>query len=159
MGFFDVLKNVASGKPGFETPSDLSSSSNQNQPEPSQPAQSGPKTIPPVRIERTECHNSGSNMRVECVIQNDSQKSLFFDRIFLLNTKVELDRELQPGQEWEFTVYDGPRPSHQNYTQAKLEFRDNTNDYFASLFTVDYRPEQDGTYSIERLHPAGQRDI
>lgn len=165
MGLFDVLKNVASGKPGFEAPSEPNGSqpsqSGQSQvpAAPHQPVQTGPKQIPKVRIERVQCHTNGSNMRVEAVVQNDSQSSLFFDRIFLINTKVELDRELQAGQEWEFTVYNGPRPNHQNYTKAKLEFRDSTNDYFAALFAVDYKPEQDGTYSIERLHPAGQQDI
>ncbi len=155
-----ILGNLLRGKPAFEPPQD---SPNQAQPsqnqEPNQQPQ-GPKVIPRVFIEQTQCHTNGSNMRVECVIQNNSQNKLFFDRIFLLNTKVELDRELNPGQEWEFTVYNGPRPNHRNYAGAKLEFRDETNDYFASLFTVDYNPqEQDGTYTIKHFRPTGQQDI
>lgn len=165
MGFFDVLKNLATDKPGFEPPSDSGSSQSSQGAQGEGPAtshqsiQTGPKQIPRVSIERVQCHNNGSNMRAEAIIQNDSQTKLFFDRIFIMTGKIELDRELSPGQEWEFTVYNGPRPNNQNYTKAKIEFRDETNDYFAALFTVDYKPEQDGTYSIERFFPAGQQDI
>lgn len=164
MGFFDVLKNVATGKPGFEAPSENSGSqplqSSQTSDASSQPTRTGPKQIPLVRIEDTDSHTNGSNMRVEAVIQNDSHANIFIDRIFLLNTKVELDRELRPGESWRFTVYNGPRPNHRNYNDAKLEYRDATNDYFASLFTIDYNSqESDSTYTIKMFRPAGQQDI
>jgi len=161
MGF---LGNLLTGKPAFEAPPSepSGSGSNSNSQDPNQsaqPAPSGPKQIPQVAIERTEHRINGSNMQVECIIQNNSPGSLFIDNILLLGRTVELNRDLAPAREWKFTVYNGPIPNNQNYTSAELKFRDSTGDYFSRLFRIDYDPGPNGTYLIRHFVPTGQKDI
>lgn len=160
-----LLKNLLTGKTAFEVPQSEpsggsnNSSNNQNSNQPAQTTPSGPKEIPQVAIERTECHVNGSNMRVECVIQNNSAGSLFIDNILLLGKTVNLKRDLAPAREWEFTVYNGPIPNNQNYNTAELKFRKSSDgDYFSRLFRIDYDTGPNGTYVIRHFVPTGQRD-
>lgn len=165
MGFFDVLKNVASGKPGFEPPSEPSSSvnnnSNQNQ---TQPTQSRQKIIPRVQIERVEIESdpSRSHMRVRAHIQNDSEVVVKIDRTRVLGyERNQGDRSLNPGQSFEFNVYEGPRPTQTGGANddAYVIFEDISGDYFESQHRVEFNKEADNTWSIKRIIYTAPKDI
>jgi hypothetical protein len=170
MGFFDVLKNVATGKPGFETPPDSSnnqqSQSGQGQvpAAPHQPVQAGPKLIPRVEIERVEVHSDPSrpHMRVSAHIQNNSQVAVEIDRIRMFGSQRELGaRQLSPGQSFEFAVYDGPRPTQRggDNDDVYVSFKDMSGDYFESRHRVEFNQEADNTYSIKRIIYTAPKDI
>lgn len=164
MGFFDVLKNVASGKPGFEVPDDLQSPGAQNQDGSPPPIRTGPKVIPRVQIERVETHidSARPHMRVRAHIQNDSDVAVEIDRIRLLGTQKELGaRQLNPGQSFEFDVYDGPRPTHTGgeNDDAYVTFKDTGGDYFESRHRVEFRQEADNTYSVSKMVYTVPKDI
>lgn len=170
MGFFDVLKNVATGKPGFEVPSD----SNENQSSqtsqgqvpaaPHQPVQTGPKVIPRVQIERVDTHSDSSrpHMRVGVHIQNDSETVVEIDRIRMLGRQKELGaKRLSPGQSFEFDAYEGPRPTQTGgeNDDAYVTFKDESGDYFESRHRVEFRQEPDNTYSIYKMVYTAPKDI
>ncbi len=170
MGFFDVLKNVATGKPGFEAPSE---SSNKQSSQPGQdqvsagqdqPVRTGPKQVPRVQIERVESHVDPSrpHMRVSVHIQNDSEVAVEIDRIRLLGQQRELGaRQLNPGQSYEFAVYDGPRPTQTggDNDDVYVSFKDMSGDYFESRHRVEFSQEAGNTYSIKRIIYTAPKDI
>jgi hypothetical protein len=154
MGFLDGLGRIMQGKPVFEFQNQASNKS-QNSNQLSEASQNGPKTIPVVRVERVELHTDGSHMRVIAAIQNDSAGMVMLDKIRLLGTHKELDRELRPGESREFTVFDGQRPNNRNYDDAELYFRDTNGDYFLAKHVVIFRQESDNTYSVYDIRFTG----
>ena len=158
MGFFDVLKNLADGKPPFEVPPEDGRAVNANQQH--QPEQhkedkmfQGPKVIPEVEIERTVSKvDSGKGVQVQCIIQNNSDGTIELDKIRLLGTTRELDIFLKPGEERECTVYQGPRPTNMNHHVAELCYKDQTGDYFCADHQIEYDDEGDGTFILTDMN-------
>jgi hypothetical protein len=169
MGFFDVLKNVATGKPGFEVPPDGNVSNNNGQsPYPTdsgapQQAPNGPKQIPRVEVERVETHSDPSrpHMQVSTHIQNNSNVPVEIDWIRLLNVQRQLGaKQLDPGESFEFLAYDGPRPTQTGGVNddATVRFKDLSGDYFESQHRVEFRQEPDHTYLITRIIYTAPKD-
>lgn len=141
MGFFQGLGRVLAGKPVFG-PDDVSRTEQQPA------AQAGGKVIPVVRIRRVECPTEGANMDVYIDIRNESSVRVYVDKIHLLGTARELDANLRPGEVKQFHVYRGPRPQDGNPTEAEVQYRTDSDDYFAARHEVQYHQEPDGMYRV-----------
>jgi hypothetical protein len=165
MGFFGALSKIIQGKPVFEV--------NQNQPQqsapasvtpgqpvPTAPAPAGPKVYPQLYIGRVECRMSGDDMDVDIFIKNASQVQLDLDRISILGTSRDLGTFLRPGEEREFRVYSGDRPRNASHNHVEIDVKtDPGGDYFKAEFTMDFKQEADGTYTVQRFRAIEVRDV
>lgn len=166
MGFFGALGRIIQGKPVFEVeqpkpPQQQGGETSAQAPVPGeQPvgvtpvAPSGPKIYPRVYIERVECRMSGNDMELTFAIQNDSEHMVDLDRLEVLGRSQDLGTFLKPGEEREFRVYNGPRPTTSNMNRVVLNFRDQQtadNDAFRSEHTLEFKQEPDRTYSTDRI--------
>lgn len=61
------------------------------------------------------------------------------------------DMTLNPGQEREMLIYEGPAQINTSYTKCELLYRDNTGDYFKAQHIVDFKQESDGSFIIYRF--------
>lgn len=163
--FFEGLKRVVSGQPVFRPDEDVDGVTHKSdfQPEVQQPQSDpvvadakehrGTKVIPEVIIERVEYRDNGQNMDVSVQINNRSQQEVMIDKLLLLGGSRAINHILRPGESRELPVYSGPKPSHRNYTNCELQYRDQaTGDYFSSLHLVEYEAQDpDGTYEIRNI--------
>lgn len=159
MGFLDGLGRLVQGKPVFEAPT---SSNDHTAPPTTQigHSSSSPKQLPHVEIEKTESHNNGSHTRVDVDIKNRSDGPVELDKIRLLGTTREIDTVLRAGEERQFVIFEGDRPSHRNYDDAWLEYKDESGDYFQQYHTVEFEQQPDKTYSVKYIRPSGSvKDI
>lgn len=160
MGFWDVTKRMLQGKPAFEMPPPDKDDQDDWGDEPSAPARTtqseahnGPRVTPEAWVGRCKYHLNGSHMQVYAHIHNHSQVPIFLDKIQLVNQTRELDYVLQPGQAWEFRIYDGAAPTNGAYTEANLYYRDNkSGEYFRARHFIEYNLEG-GLFCVEELHP------
>jgi hypothetical protein len=162
MGFFDALSKIVQGKPVFEA------NQNQNQSQapqasgtPQQPvAPAGPKVYPRIELGQVQCRMSGDDMEVEVEIQNHSSEQLDLDQVRMLGKGHDLGTQLRPGEEREFTLYEGDRPRSTGNSRVDITFRTMPGgDYFQVEFVIDFKQEADGTYSVQRFRPIQVRDI
>lgn len=163
MGFFDALSKIVQGKPVFEA--------NQNQNQPAPPniatpagavpvAPAGPKVYPRLELGRVQCYMHGNDMEVEVEIKNESEQQLDLDQARILGTGHDIGTYLRPGEEREFTLYEGDRPRNTSNSRVEISFRTVPGgDYFQAEFVIDFKQEADGTYSIQRFRPIQVRDI
>lgn len=164
--FFEGLKRVVSGQPVFRPDEDVDGVTHKadQQLEASeqplgQPVDAvvverpGPKVVPEVYIERVEYRDNGSNMDVSVQINNRSQQEIMVDKLLLLGDTRSINHVLRPGESRELPVYNGPKPTHRNYTNCELQYRDQaTGDYFSSLHIVEYEAQNtEGTYEIRNI--------
>lgn len=138
-------------KDDWDMPPQAHTAAQQTTPAPA-PRTGGPKIVPLVTVERVECHPNGSNMGVTVHIRNHAAGDVMIDKITLLGQMRELDRTLQPGEQFEFmNAYNGPRPNNRNYTHCEVQYRDEHGDYFSAVHNAEFDQEPDGTYTINRL--------
>lgn len=143
MGFFNGLGRVLAGKPVYE-PEDVKPAEQQAA------AQLGGKVVPTVRLTRVECPLHQGQMNVYVDIHNESNVNVYLDKILLLGTKRELDSELRPGQTRQFPVYSGPAPQHSKQNDAEVQYRTDSDDYFAAQHEVRFA-QQDGGYRVSEF--------
>jgi hypothetical protein len=156
MGFWDGLGRVVRGEPVFQVPQTPQSHNASSDASSSHSAMAGgAKQIARAFVEETETHTDGHHMRVMVKIKNESAGRIELDKISLMGNKRELDMWLNPHQEREFIVYDGEMPTHRNYDDAWLDYKDETGDYFQQYHTVEFEAEGEGRYSIKYLRPSG----
>lgn len=155
MGFLNVLGRLIKGQPAFVAPeptAQQASASAQPQPAAQQSAApTGPKVYPQVVIERVQCHMSGDDMDLEVSIQNNSQGQVELDTFELFGRRQDLGTFLRPGEEREFSVYKGSRPTSTNQNSCRVFYKDQAGDYFASQHYVEFRQQADGTYIVDRM--------
>lgn len=155
MGFFGGLGRFLQGKPIFQTPESSEPLQPSENTENTQMTANGPKVVPTVFIERSDCHNNGQNMRIEAHIKNNSTQEVEVVRVNLMGTHRDINTRLKPGESRELFVYDGARPKGYNYKDAYLQFKDESGDYFESHHAVEFRPNSDGTYYISAFNFVG----
>lgn len=137
--------------PGQETPESQAG-------QPQQPPHTGvvkgkPSTFPVVYVKRTRTHSNGSNMDVYCSILNSSKGLVEVEEIHLVGRSRNLGGYLRAGEQREWLCYSGPRLTQESYKEASLDYKDETGDYFQSIYNVEYQYEaHDKTYSVEELH-------
>ena len=166
--FFEGLKRMISGKPVFQPGEGVDGVTHKSEevaaaqhpvnepqvaPAVESPGSTGPKIIPEVIIQRVEYRNNGSNMDVSVDIKNLSQRVVMVDKIMILGSPRQIGYVLNPGEMREMPVFSGPRPTHRNYTDCELQYRDQeTGDYFSAQHLVEYdAQEADGTYTIRNI--------
>lgn len=155
MGFFDVMRRMAEGKPAFE---DENAGTPQNQqPNPEQKPQAQIKkgddhSFPVVYVKRTKTNLNGNKMDVYCQIVNDWPEEVMLDKITIGGAKREIDNFLKGHEEREFLVYSGPRFSQQVY-EAQLDYKtQHEGDYFRAVHDVTCAyHDEDKTYSVNEL--------
>lgn len=161
--FFEGLKRLATGQPVFKQGEDGDGASYKpHDGHDTVPAEStsdqaaapqGPKERPEVVLGRVQCRDGGHGMELDVEIKNNSQQSIFVDKLMILGTRRELDYVMRPGEEREFTVYDGPKLNHRNYNTCELQYRnDSDGDYFSSLHLVEFESQDsDGNYAVRNI--------
>lgn len=165
-GFWETMKRLAAGEPVYraseqdgmqpkneQPPTALASGAPAAQSPPSWPSpqKTGPKVYPEAVVKRVECSLEEGGMRLIVIMQNDSLERLMLDKILILGRTVELDHTIDPGQQRETMVYEGPMPANTNDSRCELHYRTGAGDYFKSVHTVDFKPEADGRYSLRRI--------
>lgn len=163
MGFFDALSKIVQGKPVFE----VNQNQNQSPQTPGAPQQPiapsapvGPKVYPRIELGRVQCRMSGDDMEVEVEIQNHSNEQLDLDQVRMLGKGHDLGTQLRPGEEREFTLYEGDRPRSTSNSRVDITFRTMPGgDYFQAEFVIDFKQEADGTYTVQRFRSIQVRDI
>jgi len=164
MGFFDVMKKMAQGKPIFEVPAEDTRKWGSPAPDDSLPqgekiernvrysTASGQKIIPEVEFSQVEPRYSGDNVELWVTIRNISQYPLFLDKSYIFGVKQELDYPLSPGGQREFQIYRGAQRRDDSYKYAELYYRDEgSGDYFCAAHMIKYDHESDGTYDVVDL--------
>ncbi len=166
MGFLDVLGRMLQGKPAFDvTSSETKNSANQ---EPDNfkvdtklVDKQGRKVIPEIEIENVVSHRQGSSLTVTAWIKNHSSVEIELDKINILSKKSEIDRRLRPGEAYQVTLYRGNVLKHEHDHKASLQYKIIENgDYFLANYSVEFKYESDGTYTIKRIEDNnGVKDI
>lgn len=165
MGFFSALGKIIQGKPVFEpgqqgkAPTPAAGQPAAPAPGPAPVATPGLKVYPRVQITRTVSATQGSNMTVDIYIKNDSLGQVDVDRLDMLGKSSDLGTFLRPGEERQFRVYDGPRPTNTSMANLELNFKDATGDYFCADHTIEFQQQADGTYTTDRIRFIRTRDV
>jgi hypothetical protein len=170
MGFFDALGKIVKGEPVF-TPGQpdgkqqtTNSAFNQAPPAPAGAtppvAPAGPKEYPRLELGRVQCRMSGDDMEVEVEVKNESSQQLDLDQVRMLGKGHDMGTMLRPGEEREFTLYEGDRPRSTGNSRIEISFRTVPGgDYFQAEFVADFKQESDGTYTVQRFRFIQVRDI
>jgi hypothetical protein len=171
-GFFEGMKRLINGQPVFDANDsgkgwtdqagrEKEFSTGEGEQQPAQPEQKGPTTgviknhpdtFPVVVVKRTRTRLNGTNQDVYCSIVNNSKGPVELDEINLAGRSRHINGYLRAGEEREWLCYSGPRSTAETYKVANLDYKDETGDYFQSIYDVEYQYESDKTYSVEELH-------
>lgn len=169
MGFLSGLGKVLAGKPVF-TPEEESSKQNEVNPknavnsnvDQNQPIEhAGPKQIPQIYCGRVECLIKSGRCDLYIDVHNQSPQLVLIDDVNIFGVHRELQRQLRPGESHQELLYSGPLLTNEPRGYAVFRYRKQEDgDYFQSRFQIRFRRDQDGTYRITELLPAGPvRDI
>ena len=157
MSFIGFMKRLVMGQPLFDGQQPIPPGSPPVSAD--QPASFTRKgdstTFPVVQITRVDNHFNGSNLQVYCRIRNNSRERIVLDKIRLLGTARQITDDLQPNEEREYVVYEGPPLQNQAYHDAQLDYRTESGDYFEADHDVTFSYQADNkTYLIDevRLH-------
>lgn len=154
MSLWQGLGRIISGKPVFTTESSNGTQSVQNEEQTSQALvdAQGRKILPKVSITHVKPQVSGSTLEVWATIQNDSDSVIFLDKMHFLMQKVELDREIKPGEAHQQRIYRGPVLTDKPSDDADIQYRIQSNgDYFQARFMVEFY-YQNQQYMPEDFH-------
>lgn len=152
MGFFDFMDKMVKGEPIFQAETSRQDQPQETQNEPGEaPAiQKGVEsTFPVVQITKVKPSVNGDHLQVYCYIENTWHSPIELDKIYIFDTKRELDTVLNAGQLREFLVYDGP-VLREEKNEIKLHYKTQKDgDYFEAEHEAkfSYRA-QDGTYEV-----------
>lgn len=166
--FFEVLKRLAQGKPGFEV-GDVQQDGKQPKPVADEPAiivqqpkqltdhlgtpidAHGNKIIPVVVVNEIKCHEAGAAMECWGVLENTSDQTVEVDKVALLGATHEIDHPLRAREEREFLLYKGPRPRNTSQTRAMVQYKNEAGDYFVAEHYIEYDGLPDGTWIVNEL--------
>jgi len=157
--FFEFMDRMIAGKPVFDdsshkesTPIPQPPSQKEDTPLQSTIQKGNDSTFPRVYIKHTTTRLNGNNMQVYCQIVNTWPEEIMLDKITVLGTVRELDDFLKGGQEREFLVYSGAKPSRQYY-EAQLDYKTcKEGDYFQAIHDLTFLyNENDKTYTVNEI--------
>jgi hypothetical protein len=160
--FFEAVKRIIQGKPVYDASNETPISTEQpfnpeqqvgmNENEelgatPGQPveAEHSPilkndaRTFPVACIRKTITRFNGPTMQVCCFIQNRFSEPLDLHKIELLGRELELKRPMQPNEEREFIVYEGPLVESPKEHQALLVYKTEKGDYFEAIHDIRFK--------------------
>lgn len=173
MRFFNGLVRMFQGKPVFENPTqtpDPNQASVPGQPvaentAPAEPATDrfgspvdarGYKIIPEVELINLKTNRNGDQQVVTAWAVNKSDQEIRVDYTRILSQKLDINRQLGPGQSHEVVIYRGKTPMHDNDDDAEMVFRLMSNtDAFQRRYRVEFHRENDGGFLVEELHIDG----
>jgi hypothetical protein len=108
---------------------------------------------PEAIIERFECYiHDEKHMEVNLRIKNMSKELLWMDKVLLFGQHFNLNRELDPNEEREFMVYNGPMLDNKFYTHAELHYRTPAGDYFSAMHNIEFQEKPNHKYVPHRMH-------
>lgn len=170
MGFFDGLGRMIKGEPVFQPgdngdgwkggkdegaskeekydPNTLDKSGVDASVTPRPPA--GPEVLPRVDVTSFEYDLDDDKIDYYFEIRNDSEKRIELDKIIVFNTRRELDRWMNPGEERELLVYSGSVRNHQHYDKFQIQYKDESGDYFMTEHWIGFK-QDDGHHVISQV--------
>lgn len=155
MGFFDAFKKLVMGKPVFEVSKEYNDTekewSDELVAEPVIAQQQGLKVIPEVIINEYHTRMNGSNMTCQFVIHNKSEQYILVEKVLMLGQHKDIDDHLRAGEERSFVVYSGARPTNNHYDELKVQYKNESGDYFMTVHHLEFQKQADGTYIINRI--------
>lgn len=164
MGFIDFMSKMFKGEPIFSNPNEThhhsddkpvfdphqSRSFTQAPAAPTRIDSQGNKYLPEVAIGRSEAHVNGTVLEVWANIRNNSPFVMFVDKIKMCGQSHDFDCKMRPGEMRQWRIYRGPKLVHDTYHTADLYYQDaETGDYFCSSHAIEYKYENDRTYTPE----------
>lgn len=155
MGFFDFMDKMAKGEPVFQEETDGLPRQQETQTEESgEPTiQKGVEsTFPVVQITKVKPSVNGGRLQLYCYIENTWTGPVELDKIYIFDTKRELDTVLDAGQARDFLVYDGP-VLREEKGEVKLQYKTKKEgDYFEAEHDAKFSYRgQDGTYEVANI--------
>lgn len=173
MGFWQGMMKMVQGKPVFEDPN-TSQSTGTSQPStysdtmeaqqtpapapaaapPQHQVVEPPKVTPTIDLKHSKTHIMDDHIEVTAWVTNTSSVDIEVDKCVIVDTKMEIDRRLSPGQAHEVILYRGSKPKTDHIHRANIFYRSvRENEYYRMDFSVEYNREPDGLFTIEDLHP------
>jgi len=155
MSVFGFMKRLIMAQPLFDEQPHVQGATpvSANQPPLSSIRKNDASTFPVLQITRTETHESGSHVQIYCHIRNESTEQLILDKIRLLGTSRQMTANLQPHDEQEYLVYEGPQLQTDAYHDAQLDYRTAAGDYFEAYHDVTYEyQDASKTYTIDEMN-------
>jgi hypothetical protein len=167
MGLFKTLGKMFQGESLFDVPSDapqrldtaqtsslINTPPTREEPPVTPGQEEAVRAIPIFTIEHCRSHIDGDNMDVTVWVTNTSDVDIEIDKCVILDTKIEIDRRLSPGQAHEIVLYRGPIAKNDLAHKANIFYKAiKANDYLRVDFSVEYNREADDRYVVEELHP------
>lgn len=153
-GMFEAFKRIAQGKPVYDTndnPADPDAA-------PSDPAEpqttiekNNASTFPVVEVRHTYSRPNGQILQIYCSIHNAWNEQVDVDSIRLFGEEHKLRFTLGPGQEREVMVYNGPLLMAQRGSEATIDYKTETGDYFEAVHEIHYIYTAEKTYEVTAL--------
>ena len=165
MGFFSDLGKAFMGKPLRPTdarPQDQATSTNAPQASNGLLDDRGLKIYPDIEFKDVDSGREGTDrLIVRGWITNNSKQPIRINTTYVLKQKLTHNRYLNPGQTYEFRLYDGKIPDNENERNARVEYQlQANNDLFQENFRIKYDLQSDGKRTIGDLIDDGPvRDI
>ncbi len=166
MSFMNTFTRLLQGKPAFDAndmnrpnlDANLPVNNDGKAPLPGEPTQeestfqkTDPTTFPMIRIERTHTREHGPEIEIVCSIKNESEHEVLVRTFRLFGNTHRLDVSLRPGGWHEVELYKGPALSQQQGSDALVDYKTNTGDYFEATFDVHYHFTQERTYDVNEF--------
>lgn len=171
MGFWDIAKRMAQGKPAFEVPAaykkeqdswgetrredvePLSAETGERVHRNQRIGRDGQKVRAEAEIVQVKPRYSGAYVELWVTIRNNSPFDIHLDKVQALGTTLDIEYPLPPGGSRDFMIYTGLQPKTDGYTYAELYYRDRASgDYFCAMHAIEYRYETNGTYVVVEMH-------
>jgi len=168
MSFWDFAKKVVQGKPVFDVqnnPNDPNAVYKKNL-SPEEPGKrsieasrryeaNGEKKVPRIEMIYCKCQEKTHDaMQVWATLHNVSQVNLYLDKVVLCGYETVFDYPLAPGQKHDFMVFNSAKPTSPADCYSSVYYRDRgTGEHFVLQHMVQYRDDQDGTFSPTGFTP------
>lgn len=160
MGFFDFIM----GKPmpqSDERPDEVAQPPETEAQRNGLVDEHGVKIVPTFKLDHVKSHRNDNKLTVTAWVTNNSDQRIRIDWCEMLRHKQQFDRELDPGQGHELTLYEGEIPHDEAEHHAQFVYRSSQNgDLFQRMYRIEYHLEGDEMRTVDNLFEDGPvRDI
>ena len=146
MGFFEGLGRMVKGEPVFQS-GDASSGNDSS----ATSRRVDGKNPPRVILDEPDHRDYNGRAELYVTMKNQSDQTVVVDFIEMLGVTTQLERYMKPGEEYELRAYVGQSLRSGAYTKARLQYRDESGDYFCAHHYVEYRVDGSGVYEVVRI--------
>jgi hypothetical protein len=156
MSFFGGLMKVIQGKPVYDTtPQPVDPLADQQGQQPTQPASTVEKfnvaTFPVVFIAHTHAHLQGNHLEIRVQIHNEYHEEIRLNKLLIFGQSRSPSDAIPAHSSREILIYSGPAFDRQLATEALLDFRTLSGDYFQAVHQVQYFFTPEKVYSVTNI--------